>query len=199
MAKKKRITLDGTTGKPIKRTKSVKKMSILQLLHQKVDVANLLASVYIDEDKLYDSALEQPNLTILAGQFRVQRMHIRIKLETKLKLVRSRAALRFRKVKDGQGRKEFTEGAIKERVELDPNVRRLQRKLDRAIALEELSKNLAEVFRFTRNDALKIIVQAGKISLHAQELELLKGNKNLAKSVYKLRQDWRNRNEEESE
>jgi hypothetical protein len=178
--------------------KSVKKMSVLQLLNQKVDVDNLIQSVFINEDKLYESALEQPNLTILAGQFRVQRMHIRMKLETKLKLVRSRAALRFRRIKDGQGRKEFTEGAIKERVEVDPVVRRLQKKLDRAIALEELAKNLAEVFRFTRNDALKIIVQAGKVSLHAKELEILKGNKNLAKSVYKLREGWRGRNEEEN-
>ena len=166
-------------------------MSLLQLLHQKIDVNKLLDSIFINEDKLYEAALEQPDLMALAGRFRVQRMHVRVKLETQLDLQKARVGLRFRRIRDSGGRKEFTEGAVKERIELDPAVRALQKRVNKAVALEEIAKNLVDVFR-TRSDSLRIIVQAGKVSLHARELEILANNKKGIKIVNNLREAWRN-------
>lgn len=172
-----------------KKRKVIKPKTLLELLLQKVNVNSLLESVYIDEDNLVGAALEQPTLIVQAGRFRVQRMHVRVKLETKLDLQRARVGLRFRRIRDPGGRKEFTEGAVKERIELDPSVKRIRRKLDAAVALEELAKNLIEVFR-TRSDSLRVIVQAGKVSLHARELEIMRGNKKLRTVVNGIRRSW---------
>lgn len=166
-----------------------KKKTLLQLLNQKVDVDELLESIFIDPDNLLESSLEQPDLTVRSGQLRVQRMHVTKKLKTKLNLSRSKVGLRFRAVRDNGGRKEFTNDAVKERIELDPTVRRLQRKVDRAETLEELSKILMEGFR-QRGDSIRVIVAAGKVSAHARELEVLKHSK-LARRIRKqIKDGW---------
>lgn len=179
-----------------KKSKSIKHKTPLQLLEEKVDVQKLLNSIYLDEDRLIDAALEQPTLMFSSGRFRVQMMHKRVMLETKLELLRAKVAIRYRRIRDGGGKKEFTEGAIKERVELDKRVQVVRKKLDEATALEELSKNLIEVFR-TRSDSLRIIVNAGKVSVHNKELELLQSNRKLRRSVAVLRRSWTSRYDEE--
>lgn len=180
-----------------KKTKSTTKhKTLLQLLEEKVDVNKLLNSVYLDEDQLIEAALAQPTLQFSAGRFRTQMMHKRIMLETRLDFIKSKEALKWRRIRDQGGKKEFTEPAIKERVELAKRVQILRKKLDTALALEEMSKQLNDVFR-TRSDSLRIIVNAGKVINHSKELELLQVNSKMRRSVIALRRSWASRNNEE--
>jgi hypothetical protein len=179
--------------KPVTKTK----ISLLQLLEEKVDIAKLIANVPLREEALIDAALEQPSLILNAGKVRVHAFHKRTILETRLKLVQSQAGLRLRRIRDGKGRKEFTEGAVKERIELQPKVQKTRLRLDRALVEEEMGKLLQEVFR-QRSDSIRVIVNAGKVSVHAKELELLRSNKKLAKAVARIRDRWQHNDEEEN-
>lgn len=169
--------------------KSRKHFTLLQLIEEKVDIRKLLDSVYINEDELVQAALDQPDFTRQASRFRVQCMYKRAMLEQKLETERATVARKFRRIRDAGGRKEFTNDAVKERVELDPKVVDLRRKVDEAYALEELSKGIESVFR-TRSDSLRIIANLGRISVHVRELELLRRNKSLRKMTMRLRESW---------
>jgi len=43
-----------------------------------------------------------------------------------------------------------------------------------------------------RESMIRVVTLAGKISLHLQELELLRTNRKLAKAVMRIRQNWKN-------
>lgn len=164
-------------------------ISILDLLEQKVDIEKLLTNVQLREEQLIDAALEQPSLILDAGRLRIQAFHKRTMYETRLKLEEAKAGLRFRRIRDNGGRKEFTEGAVKERIQLQPKVRVTRKRLDRALAEEEMGKLLAEVFR-SRSDSIRNIVNAGKVSVHAKELEILRSSKKLGTAVARIRDKW---------
>lgn len=171
----------------MKHTKT--KVTLLSLLEQKVDIGKLLAKVPLHEDELIEAALEQPKLILDSGRIRVQAFHKKTLLTARLLLRQSQAGLRLRRIRDTRGKKEFTEGAVKERIELDSRVQTLRKKLDQALAEEELGKLLQDVFR-QRSDSLRVITAAGKISVHAKELELLRKNRKLARVVTRIREKW---------
>lgn len=172
------------------------KVSVLELLEEKIDIAELLENIPLRESELIEAALAQPSLTMKAGTSRIQAFHKKTMLETRLKLTEAKAGLRLRRIRDGKGRKEFTEGAVKERIQLQPKVQLIRKRLDTAYAEEELGKLLSEVIR-TRSDAIRNIVNAGKVSVHAKELEILRSSKILGKSVQRIRDRW-NRSDEEN-
>ncbi|MGI4811903.1 MAG: hypothetical protein ACRYGG_00970, partial [Janthinobacterium lividum] len=129
----------------VKKSKSIKgeivssgrtRITVLDLLEEKVNLSNLLDSVYLEEERLIEAALEQPKLVLDAGKFRVQKFHKKTVYDTALKSAQADAGLRLRRIRDTGGKKEFTEAAVKERIELDPQVKKLRRKLDAALAEE---------------------------------------------------------------
>ena len=180
------------------KTKSKTKVSLLQLLDEKVDIGKLLAKVPLREEALIDAALEQPKLVLTAGTVRINAFHKKTLLETRLKLRESQAGLRLRRIRDSKGKKEYSEGGVKERIQLQPMVRKVRRRLDKAFAEEEMGKLLQEVFR-QRSNSIRIIVDAGKVSVHAKELEFLKSDKKLGKIVARIRDKWEHNDEEEGE
>ena len=123
------------------------KISILTLLEQQVDLAKLLDSIPLREEALIEAALEQPSFVFEAGKYRVQKFHKRNMYETRLALEKSKAGLRLRNIRDTKGTKAFTEGAVKERIELNPRVRKVRKFLQKAETEEEMGKLLQEVFR----------------------------------------------------
>lgn len=171
------------------KTKSKVKVSLLSLLEEQVDVERLLNNVELREEQIIEAALAQPSLVMEAGKSRVQAFHKRAMLESKLKLVQAKAGLRLRRIREPGGKREFTEGAVKERIELQPLVQKVRKRLDIAYSEEEMGKLLQEVFR-TRSDAIRNIVNAGKVSVHAKELELLRSNKSLGRAVSRIRDKW---------
>lgn len=172
------------------------KLSLLQLLEQRVDLSKLINQVTLREEQLIDAALEQPSLLLDAGKVRVQAFHKRTLYEARLKLEESKAGLRLRRIRDPKGKKEFSEGAVKERIQLQPGVRKVRRQLDKAYAEEEMGKLLSEVFR-QRSDSIRVIVNAGKVSVHAKELEILRTNKKLGRTVQRIRERWEKPEDEE--
>lgn len=172
------------------------KVSLLALLEERVDIEKLLRKVPLSESELIEAALSQPKLILEAGKVRINAFHKRTMLETRLALREAQAGLRLRRIRDSGGKKEFTEGAVKERIQLNPKVRKLRKSVDKSLAEEEMGKLLQEVFR-QRSDSIRVIVNAGKVSVHAKELELLKGNRKLSKAVARIRDKWNKSDDDE--
>lgn len=108
----------------------------------------------VDEDILAE-AIRQPTLMVQASRYRVAKMRDRAQAIARLDAARAELALKIRNKKDAAGRK-MTEGALKERLELSPTIRRLREESDRAYEGEELAKLILESFR-QRNSAIKIV------------------------------------------
>lgn len=181
---------------PKKKQKEKIPVSLLDLLEEQVDIENLLSNVQLREEQLIEAALSQPSLMLEAGKARIQAFHKKTMYETRLKLYESQAGLRLRRIRDSGGKKEFSEGAVKERIQLQPKVRLTRKRLDKVYVEEEMGKLLQEVFR-SRSNAIRDIVNAGKVSVHAKELALLRTNKSLGRSVARLRDRWERADEDE--
>lgn len=123
---------------------------------QKMTADELIDLLAVISEDIMAEAVRQPTLFIKAARYRVDRMRVRAQKEQELDVTRSRLATKIRNKKDEQGKKIYTEGAVKERVEVQEKVRRLRGELDRAFEEEDFSKSLMEAYR-QRNSAIKII------------------------------------------
>jgi hypothetical protein len=137
------------------------------------------------------SAIKQPELFWMAGRLRVQAMHKRAIHELELEGLRAKVGVRARSKRDDKGRREFTEGHVKSKIETDERVQKLRKKLLQDEELEEATKQLLDTYRM-RRDIIRVIADAGRISLHMRELELLKGNRRLRRAVEGIRERWKN-------
>src|ERR1700761_4004022 len=90
-------------------------VTILQLLEEKVNVDKLIRKIPLHEEMLVEAALENPSLSFEAGRFRIQKFHRKTQLETKHKLEMAKAGLALRRIRSAGGRKEHSEGAVRER------------------------------------------------------------------------------------
>lgn len=174
-----------------KRNRDSTPLTLLQLLEEKIDENELLRGVELSEDDLIRSAIKQPELFWLAGRLRVQAMHKRAVRELELEGLRAKVGLRARNKQDEKGKRKFTEGHVKVQVELDDHVHKLRRRLNKDLEFEEATRQLLDVYRM-RRDIIRVVADAGKISLHMKELELLKGNRRLRRAVENIRQNWKN-------
>ena len=171
-------------------------ITLLELLEEQVDVRRLIDKIEFSESSLMEAAFNQPKLFWESGRLRVQQMQKRAMLETKIDLERSLSGLKIRGKTDSKGKKKYSEGGVKERIILSSTVKELTKLLDKAQLEEELGKNLVDAYRM-RRDVLRIVIDAGKISVHARELEMLKGGKRLGRMVKQLRNTWKNNEYEE--
>ena len=159
--------------------------TLLELISEKVDLAELIEKIPFDGSELIEAALEQPVLHKEAAKLRVQCMHRVKALESKLALKQSEIGQRYRRIRDPQGKKTNTEGAVKAYIEQQPIIQKLRAKLNLAIVKEEMAKQLLDVYK-SRKDVIRIIIDSGKISLQAKEIALLKGNEKLRSVVRHL-------------
>jgi hypothetical protein len=159
--------------------------TLLELISEEVDVNYILEKITFGDHALIEAALEQPKLMREVTTLRVQCMHKRAAIESRISLESSLLSQRFRKIRNSSGKRENTEGAVKAYVETQPLIIKLRKRLNDAFAQEELAKGLVDVYK-QRKDVIRIIVDAGKISLQAQEIELLKGSKKLRSVVRDL-------------
>lgn len=173
------------------RLKEKTPISLMELLEEDIDVGKLIKSIELSEDDLMNAAMRQPELFWNAGRLRVQLMHKRARREIELESARAKVSIRARSAKDDKGKREYTEGHVKAKIELNSEVREIRKKLDKDFVLEELSKQLLEAYRM-RRDIIRVITDAGRISLHMKELELMKGNRRLRRAVENIRNNWKN-------
>ena len=159
--------------------------TLLELISEKVDVGLLVKKIAFDESQLIEAALEQSKVHFEASKLRVQCMHRRSVLESKIALETSLLSQRYRRIRSPEGKREHTEGAVRAYVDSQPKILELRRKMNIAFAKEELSKQLVDVYR-SRRDVIRIIIDSGKISLQAKEIALLKGSAKLRSVVSHL-------------
>lgn len=172
----------------MKKKRLSREVTLLELISQEVNVGELVSKISFEENALIDAALEQSKLHFEASKLRVQCMHRRSALESKLALEMSILAQRYRRMPTPVGKREISSGAVNALVETQPSIIALKQKLNRAISKEELSKQLVDVYR-SRKDVLRIIIDSGKISIQARELAFLKTNGKLKS----LTQDLKNK------
>jgi len=167
-------------------------LSLMELLEEKVDEDKLLRGVELSEDDLFGSTIKQPELYWMAGRLYVQVIHKKARLELELDGIRSKIGLGLRDKRDDKGKRKYdTEGWIKAQVETNSKVQKIRKQLARAAKMEAACKQLLDTYRM-RESMIRVVTLAGKISLHLQELELLRTNRKLAKAVMRIRQNWKN-------
>jgi hypothetical protein len=172
--------------------KTATPLSLLELLEEQIDEDALLRGVELSEDDIIGAAMKQPELYWSCGRLYVQSVHKRASLEMRLEGLRSEIGLKLRAKRDDKGKRKIdTEGHVKAYIETTPEIRKLRKRINLAIKMETASKQLLEVYKM-RKEIIQVIMFAGKISLHMHELELLKGNRKLARAVMKIRQNWKN-------
>jgi hypothetical protein len=152
------------------------------------------------ETDVIGAAREQPKLYLEAARYRVAKMRARSKALAQLDVAKSEAGLRLRKKKDSEGKKKYTEPAIKEMIAADPDVAVAQKALDRAYSEEEFAKLLVEAYRY-RKDALKIVVEANfaEVSKEFKELRIASETQGLQRLKQRARRKLDSLTEDDDE
>lgn len=134
-------------------------IKLVKYIEQEVDLHDLIDTLDFSDEDIESAATQQPGLFLEAARFRVQKMRQRAQAEFRLDLAAANRAVQLREIKSEDGKKVFTEPAIKERVMKTKKVRIIRRKMERAFEAEEFGKLLVEAFR-QRKDAIKIVMDS---------------------------------------
>ena len=129
----------------------------------------LIARLPLVDTNILDEAAKQPGLFADAALYRVEKMRQRAEAISQLDYFRAKLALHIRASKDEKGQK-ITEGALKERLEVNKTHRALRVGMERAYEEEEFSKLLLEVLR-QRRDGIRIIAEARMYDSTPNEVE----------------------------
>jgi hypothetical protein len=119
---------------------------IESLLQQAVDVAAILDRIPFDDKNAVAAALAQPTLFLEAARLRVQSGRQRAAADMEVKTLRAKLSLAIR-AKAAQVGDKITEGAIKEKLDTLPEVRKAEKNLSDLEAQEEFCKLLLEGLR----------------------------------------------------
>lgn len=111
---------------------------------------------FVDEN-IKETVKNQPMLFLDAGRYRVKCMRNRAVAVAAVDSMRARVATAIRNDKNSAGLK-MTEGALKEQIELDPEIQDLRDAQSEAYEDEEMGKLLVEAWR-QRNSAVKNLVE----------------------------------------
>lgn len=125
-----------------------------------VELEDLLDRLYFPEEEIQQAVLEQAKLFLAAADYRVKKMKSRQDSGYALDRLRASYSIRIRKkyAAADTGKRNVTEGHIKEILEGVDEIRTAQEALGTAEALEEWSKLVLEAYR-QRRDVLKILAQ----------------------------------------
>lgn len=126
-----------------------------------VELEDLLARLYFPEEEIQQAVLEQAKLFLAAADYRVKKMKSRQDAAYALDRLRAGYSLQVRKkfaAANVGGKRNVTEGQIKDTLERVEAINSAQEALGSAEALEEWSKLVLEAYR-QRRDVLKILAQ----------------------------------------
>lgn len=115
----------------------------------------LLAGLVLSEDRLAESALNQPVLFAQAAKWRVEAIRKLAMYEGQLKTLKAEKSLEFRRKADAEGDK-VTEAGMTARIEADAEVVALAKKLRNATALDEYSNLIVQAYR-ARGNSIRVI------------------------------------------
>lgn len=131
-----------------------------------VELQRLVKKLAFAEDDFEKANLEQAKLSLQASMYRVEAMKLKHRRQAVLEKIRAEKALAFGKIKHGQKRgQRMTQAEIQNRVMVDPNVRKAQRRFEEALELEEFSVSLVYAYR-QRQTTLRIVtdIRNGEIA-----------------------------------
>jgi hypothetical protein len=132
-------------------------MDILDIVDAPVKLQRLIRKLDFSEEDVEHAAMEQPTLAYEAARFRVQKMKERVQAEILFESKVSRYQARFREKKGDNGKRELTEGAVKDRVARLPVIRRLRRKYEMLMIAEEFAKSMTFLYN-QRLNCIELIV-----------------------------------------
>lgn len=142
---------------------------LLKALSQPVNVFKLIDRLAFDLDDLETAALDQPRLRLRAGRLQVQMMLRKLELKRDLAAMIGQKSIAIRH-KHGNN---YTATAIKNELGYNHHVKRAQKKLDEAEALESYASDLTECFK-DRSMALSNLIKL-RSSEVSSELRSVKG------------------------
>lgn len=115
---------------------------VLLWIEQPIDLHRLLKRLSFQADGLEEAALRQPKLQSDVGRLRAQIFIRKSSLKRRLARTRAKKGLKIRHRESG-----LTETFIKSQLDLDPDVERMQKKLDYAEAYELAVDDLREAYK----------------------------------------------------
>lgn len=169
---------------------------LFEYLNQPFKLKTVLNSLDFLETDVIQAAVSQPKLFREAARFRVAKMRDVSRAKAQYETIRSDAALKLRRKKETD--KGLTEGAIKDRVDSNPDVLKAHAKLQRAYEAEEFAKLLLEAYRM-RRDSLRIVTEANgaEVGREMKELRTMIETTGLKKVKSKLRARLNKQNNDE--
>lgn len=115
---------------------------LVEILETPVDIKKLVDKLFFAPDALERAALSQPKYQFEVGRLRTQMYLNKSSLRRKLSRLNGKKGLKLRQKHDLK-----TEGAVKERLTLDPEIREAQRAYDRAEAYDLAIEDLREAYK----------------------------------------------------
>jgi len=120
-----------------------------------LELNELIDKLDVQQDALVQALLEQPKLFWEVSKIKAEKLRERASRETACTELVTTMSLAVRK---SFANERITEGAIKERVETDPKVRMMRRRVDSARAVEDYVKGLLEAY-YARGSMCRALVQ----------------------------------------
>jgi hypothetical protein len=115
---------------------------LVEVLERSVDVKRLVDKIYFSIDNLEKAAANQPGLQLEVGRLRFQTMIKKSSLKRRLAKITGERGLKIRQKDDIR-----TEGAVKGKLALDPEVMSIQKKYDTAEAYDLFAESLRETVK----------------------------------------------------
>jgi hypothetical protein len=158
-----------------------------EYLKRNVDLKELISKLDFTEEEVEYAAMEQPKLFLRVSRFRVQKMRDRVEAELSYENKLAQYSSKYQERKDEKGKRQLTEGAVKAKVQLKPEIQKLRKRMELSFVFEKASELLVEAYR-SREKAIKIIMDArwaegGKLIRQATEEGGKKAAKKLARDI----------------
>lgn len=156
-------------------------------LKREVDLKELISKLDFTEEEVEHAAMEQPKLFLRASRFRVQKMRDRVEAELAYENLLAKLSSKYQERKDEKGKRELTEGAVKAKVQLKPEIQKLRHRMELAFVHEKASELIVEAYR-SREKAIKVIIDArwaegGKLLRKVTEESGKKMSKRLGREI----------------
>lgn len=128
-------------------------------LNTSIDLKSLIDKVDFTDEEVEDAARDHPKLYKRAVKYRVRKMRDRVEAELAYESKIAKLSAKYQDRKDEKGKRKLTEGAVKSKVQLDPEIQKLRRKMEFSHVHEKFSELLLRVYD-KREFAIKVIMKA---------------------------------------
>jgi hypothetical protein len=128
-------------------------------LNKEVDLKQLVKKIDFTDEEVEDAAAEHPKLFLRVARFRVQKMRDRVEAELAYEARLAKLGSKYRERKDEKGKRKLTEGPVSAKVQLDPKIGSLKRRMEMSHVHEKFAELLVTTYH-KREFAIKIIMDA---------------------------------------